>query len=52
LLSTIIYVLILTKINQLAVINGIVSMKDEKEYLKPNININGGYFLIFVTIVM
>jgi hypothetical protein len=36
----------LIRINQVAVINGIVSMKDEKEYLKSNININGGYLLI------
>jgi hypothetical protein len=37
-LPIIICVLILTKVNKVTTTNHIVSMKDEKEYLKPNIN--------------
>ncbi len=37
-LPIIVYVLILTKVDKLTLTNHIVSMRDEKKYLKPNIN--------------
>jgi hypothetical protein len=37
-LSVIVCALILTKVDKVTMTNHIVSMKDEKEYFKPNIN--------------